>query len=223
MNMLYVDSVMKAFDTKQVLTDVFLTCKPGEILGLLGRNGSGKSTLLKIIFGSLKADQKYIKVDNTQVFKLNDSSKLITYLPHDNFLPGHVKIKTIISAYCNRENAGILNNFSQLQPFLNRKARHLSSGEKRFVEILLIIHSEAKYILIDEPFNGVAPIYIDHIKQLIREQAMNKGFIITDHDYRNILDVASKIILLHDGGTREIEDTEELTHWGYVPAVDGGK
>ena len=222
MNRLYVDSVMKAFDTKQVLTDVYLTCEPGEIVGLLGRNGSGKSTLLKIIFGSLKADQKYIKVDNTQIFRLYDSSKLITYLPQDNFLPGHVRIKTIISAYCNRENAVILKKLSQLKPLLNRKARNLSSGEKRFVEILLIIHSDAKYILIDEPFNGVAPLYIDYIKQLIGEQAVNKGFIITDHDYRNILDVASKIILLHDGGTREITDREELVQWGYVSGtVDG--
>jgi ABC-type multidrug transport system ATPase subunit len=56
-----VDSVMKAFGTKQVLTDVFLTCDQGEIIGLLGRNGSGKSTLLKIIFGSLAADQKFVK------------------------------------------------------------------------------------------------------------------------------------------------------------------
>lgn len=220
MSGLYVDSVMKAFGTKQVLTDVYLTCKPGEILGLLGRNGSGKSTLLKIIFGSLKADQKYVRVDGAQVFRLIDNRKLITYLPQENFLPGHIRVKTIISAYCNSENAIMLKSLQLLKPLLNQKAKNLSSGEQRFVEILLIIHSDAKYVLIDEPFNGVAPLYTEQIKEFIRAQSIYKGFIITDHDYRKILDVASKIILLEDGGTKEIKSHDELTRWGYIP--EGG-
>ena len=53
MNNLHVDSVIKSFGTRQVLTDIYVSCTKGEIIGLLGRNGSGKSTLLKIIFGSL--------------------------------------------------------------------------------------------------------------------------------------------------------------------------
>jgi energy-coupling factor transporter ATP-binding protein EcfA2 len=62
MSRLHVDSVIKSLNYKQVLTDVYLYCEKGEILGILGRNGSGKSTLLKIIFGSLYAERKFVKV-----------------------------------------------------------------------------------------------------------------------------------------------------------------
>ena len=100
MNGLHVDSVLKEFDSRQILTDIFISCKKGEIIGVLGRNGSGKSTLLKIIFGSLQADRKFVKVDNKLVATLYDNRKLINYLPQDNFLPNHSRIRNIISLFC---------------------------------------------------------------------------------------------------------------------------
>jgi len=216
MDELHVDSVIKAFGTKQVLTDVYLSCKTGEIIGLLGRNGSGKSTLLKIIFGSLKADTKFVKVNRKVINSLSDRKKLINYLPQDSFLPGHIKISTIISLFCDSENTALIKNKVFIKPLLNRKSKTLSSGEKRLVEILVIIFSDAKFVLIDEPFNGIAPIYKQEIKQMMREQSKFKGFIITDHDYRNILDIATKTILMHDGGTREIKSQHELISLGYT-------
>ena len=55
-NLLEIDSVVKSYDTRIVLTDIYLKCKTGDIIGMLGRNGTGKSTLLKILFGILQAD-----------------------------------------------------------------------------------------------------------------------------------------------------------------------
>jgi len=100
---------------------------------------------------------------------------------------------------------------------LCKKSDQLSGGEKRLLEILLITYSNAKYILIDEPFNGIAPIYKEEIKMRIKEQSINKGFIITDHDYWNILDLSTRIILMHDGGTKEIKNKKDLEYWGYIP------
>jgi len=85
------------------------------------------------------------------------------------------------------------------------------------LEILLIIYSDSTYSLIDEPFNGVAPLYKEEIKELIKGQSADKGFIITDHDYRNILDIATRIIIIHDGGTKELKSKKELIDWGYIP------
>lgn len=220
MSNLHVDSIIKEFDTRQILTDIFISCNTGEIIGLLGRNGSGKSTLLKIIFGLLKAERKFVKVDDKIIYNLYDNRKLINYLPQDNFLPNHVKIKTIISLFCNKVNAEILLNHELIVPLLNRKSKNLSGGEKRLVEIFLIIYSDAKFTLIDEPFNGVAPVYRDEIKKLIRQQSTNKGFIISDHDYLNILDIATRTLLLFDGGIKEIKHRDELTYWKYLPDLD---
>jgi ABC-type multidrug transport system ATPase subunit len=217
MSKLYVDSVIKSFGTKQILTDVFISCNKGEIIGLLGRNGTGKSTLLKIIFGSLIADRKFVKIGNKLINSLFDNRNLIKYLPQDSFLPDHIKINTIIKLFCNKHNRSIISENPLIKPLLNKKSKQLSGGERRVLEIFLIIFSKAKYILIDEPFNGVAPIYKEHIKDLIIEQSKSKGFIITDHDYRNILDIASKIVIIHDGGTKEVRNKDDLKYWGYIP------
>jgi len=217
MGNMQVDSVIKSFGTKLVLTDVFLSCSQGEILGLLGRNGTGKSTLLKIIFGSLSADQKFVKIGDKIINGILDSRNLVKYLPQNHFLPNHIRVTTIISMFCDRGNASLIKANDLIKPMLGKKSKQLSGGEKRLLEIVLIIHSNAKYILIDEPFNGIAPIYKEEIKNLIKEQSKNKGFIITDHDYRNILDIATRIILMHDGGTKEIKNQSELKYWGYIP------
>ena len=85
------------------------------------------------------------------------------------------------------------------------------------LEVLLLIYSNSEYNLLDEPFNGIAPVYKYEIKSLLKKQSREKGFIITDHDYRNILDVATRIILIHDGATKHIKNKDELIRWGYFP------
>ena len=216
MNNLHVDSVIKSFGTRQVLTDIYLSCTKGEIIGLLGRNGSGKSTLLKIIFGSLTADAKFIRIDDKLINGLYDNRKLVNYLPQHSCMPNHLKVSTIISLFCDKQNAGLIMANEHIKQFLNKRSRQLSGGEKRLVEIFMLIHSDAKYILIDEPFNGIDPLLKEEIKSLIRTHSATKGFIVTDHDYRNILDIATRILLLHDGGTKAIAKKEDLHYWGYV-------
>ena len=216
MNNLHVDSVIKSFGTRQVLTDIYLSCTKGEIIGLLGRNGSGKSTLLKIIFGSLSADAKFIRIDNQLINGLYDNRKLVNYLPQHSCMPNHLKVGTIISLFCDKRNAALVIANEHIKPFLNKRSKQLSGGEKRLVEIFMLIHSDAKYILIDEPFNGIDPLLKEEIKSLIRTHSATKGFIVTDHDYRNILDIATRIILMHDGSTKPISKKEDLYNWGYV-------
>jgi ABC-type multidrug transport system ATPase subunit len=217
MNYLYVDSVTKSFGLKQVLTDIFISCKKGEIIGLLGRNGAGKSTLLKIIFGSISADSKFIRIGNKMIDGLYDNRNLINYLPQHSFLPNHLKVSQLISLFCNKSNADIINANAHIHPLVNKLTNQLSGGERRLVEIFLIVHSNADYILIDEPFNGIAPIFKEEIKCLIKEYSGSKGFIITDHDYRNIIDIATRTILMHDGGLEEIKQKDDLIFWNYIP------
>lgn len=218
MSGLHVDSVTKDFGFDPVLSDIFLSCKQGEIIGLLGRNGSGKSTLLKIIFGTLPANHKFVRVDDKQIKSLNDCRNLIQYLPQNTFLPTHVSIKKVISIFCEQEQAALLYEMEQIKPFLHQKSNELSGGECRLIELFIILYGKAKYVLLDEPFNGLAPLHIEIIKSQIKEQAKEKGFIITDHDYFNVLDISTAIILLKDGETKTIENRQELIDFGYLPA-----
>ncbi len=216
MSILHVDSVFKSYKENRILTDIFVSCKKGEIIGLVGRNGSGKSTLMQIIFGSLNAENKFIKIDNKKVENLFLSSRKIKYLPQNSFLPNHIKTEKIIDLFCNKKSADLIKNHKFFRHLLKRKSKELSGGEKRLLEIYLIVYSDAEFVLIDEPFNGIAPIYKDEIKKIIKEQADKKGFIITDHDYYNILDLSSRVILLHDGGTKIVKSSNDLKKYGYL-------
>ena len=51
----------------------------------------------------------------------------------------------------------------------------------------------------------------------MKSQTATKGFIITDHSYRNILDIADRIVLIHDQVLRQVKEENELTYWGYTP------
>ena len=214
---LHIDSVNKSYRGQLVLSDIYLSCKPGEIVGLLGRNGSGKSTLLKIIFGSVIAENSYIKIDSKRVTKPFENFNKVRYLPQDSYLPKDVSIYRIIRLFGKNLDEKKMRNDPLISGFLQKTIRQLSGGEKRIVEILLMIYSKSPYILLDEPFNGVAPKNIEVIKSRIREQSKTKGIILTDHDYRNIVDVSTRILLLFDGGIKEMSNIDELKHWGYVP------
>lgn len=217
MSGLHADSIRKQYGDRQVLNDIFLSCKTGEIVGLLGRNGSGKSSLLKIIFGTLAADNKFVTVDQRLMRSLFSGRDLIKYLPQDSFLPARIKIKYLISCFCSKASKGLVMADPLIQPHLEKRPSQLSGGEKRLIEILLLVHSEAKYLLLDEPFNGLSPLQITAVKSIIQRHAAVKGFVITDHDYRNVLDIASKIVLMDQGNTRVIRDPRELIQFGYLP------
>jgi len=219
MSGLYIDSIVKNFGLHRVLSDVFITCKQGEIIGLLGRNGSGKSTLLKIVFGALKADHKFVTAGEKPIKNLYDCRNLIQYLPQDSFLPTHISIKKIITVFCEQKEAALLFEMELVKPFLYHKSNDLSGGERRLIEIFIILYSKAKYVLFDEPFNGLAPLHIEIIKEKIIERSLEKGFIITDHDYTHVLDLSTSIILLCEGGTKKIKNQQELIDFGYLPLI----
>ena len=216
-NLLEVDSIRKSFGDNQVLTDVALACKPGDIIGLLGRNGSGKSTLLKIIFGTLFTNYKFIKINNEildQPFKSDDK---IAYLPQDNFLPKNITVRKAIDIYSDKFNPKLFFEDEVLSKVTGTKIGNLSGGESRYLEVKLLLNLDSMFILLDEPFNGISPIHIELVKNMIREKSVKKGIVLTDHDYRNVLDIANKYYLLFDGGLKSIKAKQDLVDWGYVP------
>tara|TARA_R110002072_G_scaffold117281_7_gene248232 strand:- start:29056 stop:29736 length:681 start_codon:yes stop_codon:yes gene_type:complete len=216
MNKLHIDSITKSYNNNVILSDVFISCKKGEIKGLIGRNGSGKTTLLKIVFGTEKADTKFIKIGNKIIRNISDGRNLINYLPQDNFLPNNISIKSIIHLFLQKENRKIVLENEYVKPLLNKKNQDLSTGEKRIIEILLVIHSRAEFILLDEPFNGISPIMRAYIIKYIRKLKSSKGYIITDHDYENVINLADSIVYLQDGFLKEIKDENELIDLGYL-------
>ena len=71
-------------------------------------------------------------------------------------------------------------------------------------------------MLLDEPYNGVSPIMIDSINELILESSKNKGIILTDHNYENVLKVANQLYLIKDCSTKKLKNKQELIQLGYL-------
>ena len=216
MSKLHIDSVTKSYDNKVILSDIFISCEKGEIKGLIGRNGSGKSTLLKIIFGTEKPDSKFIRIGNKVIRNISDGRNLISYLPQKNFLPNNISIKSLINLFLQKEYRKIVLENKYVKPLLYKKNQNLSGGQKRIIEILLIIHSNAEFILLDEPFNGLSPIVRDYTIEYIIKMKSSKGYIITDHNYENVINLADSIIYLQNGFLKEVNNKSELIELGYI-------
>ena len=214
---LEIDSVNKSFGHYRVLTDIYLKCETGDIVGLLGSNGSGKSTLLKILFGVEDAEQKFICIDGKIFDRPYMTLGEIAYLPQDSFIPGNMSLVSAAKLYLRTdENINLFFDDPALYLLQNRIASQLSGGELRYAEIKLILSIDVKFVLLDEPFNGISPINIESVKEMIRKSSQHRGIILTDHDYRNVLDVANCHYILSDGGLRSVRDKDDLMLRGYM-------
>lgn len=211
-----VDSVQKQYDGKIVLSDVYLKCETNDIIGVLGRNGSGKSTLLKIIFGIVIADFKFVRINGEVKSKTNELLHQISYLPQENFIPNLFSVKKAIVLSIPKSNLKEFYDDEMIQSILNKKIKHLSGGELRYLEIKLILNNPSKFILLDEPYNGLSPIIIEKINGLITSMSNIKGIIITDHNYENVIKVSTKLVLMKEGKLHHLNDKNELVEKGYL-------
>jgi ABC-type lipopolysaccharide export system ATPase subunit len=111
----------------------------------------------------------------------------------------------------------IIKEDERIKLHLRKLTHELSGGELRYFELLLLLHLDTPFLLLDEPFSGVEPIFKEHIKALLRDYRKEKGFIITDHDYRHIIEVSDRIILLTNGACKQIKNLRQLEDLNYVP------
>ncbi|OAZ03679.1 ATP-binding cassette domain-containing protein [Flavobacterium succinicans] len=215
-HVLEIDSIQKKFDLKPILSDVYLKCETGDIIGLLGRNGSGKSTLLQIIFGVLKADFKFIRVDGVVKSKTSELFNEICYLSQDNFLPKNFTVAQVIALSIKKNEISAFYNDEMITTLQNKNIGDLSSGELRYLEIKLVLNNSSKFVLLDEPYNGLSPLLIEKINDLILKSAVQKGIIITDHNYESIIGISTRLTLLKESKLHHIKNKEELVEKGYL-------
>lgn len=217
MSTLHIDSITKLFGEKKVLHDIYLNCETGNVLGILGRNGCGKSILFQIVFGMLKGNTQYIKLNDTILRNQFDRKDRIAYLPQYSFLPKNVKVENLIKLFCTKEDYRKLKDLNIIKPLIHTTPNKLSGGEVRLLETLLIIYSPAEFVLLDEPFHSLSPKMVSALKDIIKERSQVKGFIISDHLYQDVLEVSDEIYLLSDTYLKRVKDLTELQRFNYLP------
>ncbi|MCI9844281.1 ATP-binding cassette domain-containing protein [Flavobacterium pectinovorum] len=218
-HILEVDGIQKKFDERVILFDIYMKCETSEIVGLLGRNGSGKSTLLKIMVGLVTAPNKCIRINEISKNKATDLFDEISYLHQDQFIPNYLSVKKAISLSIDANEIKIFCEDEFIKSILNKKINQLSSGELRYLEIKIVLYNSSKFVLLDEPYNGLPPIMIDVVNELIKVNAKRKGIIITDHNYQNVIKISTRLVLIKDGKVHNINKKEELVEKGYLSAT----
>ncbi|SNZ01223.1 ATP-binding cassette domain-containing protein [Flagellimonas pacifica] len=215
---LKVENLSKSFGDNQVLDDIGIGCRTNEIVGVFGRNGTGKSTMLKCIYGTLKADSINLEIDG---IKTNPAEVIpscrIGYLPQESFLPKNIKVNKVIPMFF--PDSGCQDNVFYapgIHGIQNKSIKDLSLGELRYFELVLVSFLDHDFLFLDEPFSMIDPLYKDLIRDFLIDLKKEKGIILTDHYYRDVLAVADKKILIKDSKTFDIKNEDDLVSQGYL-------
>ena len=214
MHKLEADSIQLEFDRRRILSDIYLKCETGKITGLLGRNGQGKSCLMKIIYGSL-ACEKSVRFDNLPQFEAYKRPDLLLYLPQFNFIPPSLAIKRIFQDF-ELDYSPFQQKFPEFATRYRSSLSSLSGGGRRLVELYVIVKAKSLFAMLDEPFTHLNPVQVEKVKELLAEEAPNKGLLITDHMYRHIIAVCDNLYVLADGKTHLTKSLEDIETLGYA-------
>lgn len=214
-NILEIDSVIVNFEDKRVLSDVYLHCNSGEIVGLLGRNGSGKTTLLRVIFGELMTTNKSIRINGQVIHEPYKNVGLIKYLPQFNFVLQSISVKQLFKQFKIDYN-DFIQIFPEFEKYYKIRLTELSGGERRIVEIYTILASNSLFCLLDEPFTHIMPVHIDSVKNLIEREKEKKGIILIDHQYQNVIETCDRIYIIENGKTNKVLNDKDFQRFGYL-------
>jgi ABC-type multidrug transport system ATPase subunit len=218
MNRLEVMELNKAFGERQILNRISFSCRTGEIIGLFGRNGSGKSTLLKGIMGTLSMDSItiYINGENIQPAEIFPK-KLIGFLPQESFLPKEMKVRDVIPLmFPKGEEQDKIFHSAGVAAFDSKRVGKLSLGQLKYLELLLLAQLPQPFLLLDEPLSMLEPMYIEKVKELLLSLKATKGLVITDHYYKDVLDLADRNLVLKAGSAYGVENEQDLRSHEYL-------
>jgi len=223
-NILTVQNIHKKYAKREVVSNVSFEVKAGEIVGLLGPNGAGKTTCFYIACGLVRADKGKVFIDDVQVSKLpmHKRAKLgLGYLPQEPSIFRKLSVENNIMAVLElnpelkkkqrkHRLEELLNEFN-IEHIRHIDGLSLSGGERRRVEIARALAMNPKFVLLDEPFAGVDPISVGDIQKIIYQlRDKNIGVLITDHNYREMLDTCDHSYVLHDGAIIAKGDKAEI-------------
>lgn len=220
-NIIETKNLTKKFKNTYAIKNITMQVEKGSVYGLLGPNGAGKSTLLKIIAGALKPTSGEILFDGKNMQR-NNFKSIGSIIEYPAIYPN-------LTAYENLNVVATLLNIDKdkithclkLVNLLNtgdKIAKNFSMGMKQRLGIAIALMNEPQLLILDEPTNGLDPLGIQEIRQLIKDLSSNGiTIIISSHILSEIQQVADTIGIIYDGhlsyqepNNKDSKDLEEL-------------
>jgi gliding motility-associated transport system ATP-binding protein len=207
--MLVVSKLVRNYGNFVAVDDVSFSTGRGEIVGLLGHNGAGKTTMMKMLSGYLEPNQGHITIDGIDMsldsktiqqglgylpesLPVYQEMTVADYLDYAGDLKGlkgankHSEIKRVIEA-------------TEIRSKLLDPIATLSRGFKQRVGVAQAILGRPKILILDEPTNGLDPTQTEHMRELIREIAVDATVILSTHIMQEVEALCSRVLILNRG------------------------
>ncbi len=217
------------YDRSHVLWDVSLEVKEGEIATVIGRNGAGKSTTVHSIMGLIRPRSGkvfYQDRDITSLPSFKISRLGIGFVPEDRRLFPNLTLEEnlilptipLSSKMPPKEQIEpSLDLFPTLRGGLHRTADTFSGGEQQMIAIARALIGDPKLILLDEPFEGLAPLLVKELMEVIREiQASGTSMLLVGQNFQASLDLGERHYIMdsgricYEGNTEDLETNKEV-------------
>lgn len=204
MSLIEIEGLSKSFDKKPVLQSVSLNLENSGIFTILGPNASGKTTLIKSILGMVFPDSGEVRIKGRSVKNQFEYKRQINYLPQIARFPENLRVKELLSFISDLRGESdrkdeLIELFS-LKTYLNERINILSGGTKQKVNVVLAFMYDNPILILDEPTNGLDPIALVRLKELIKkEREAGKCILITTHIMQLVEDLSNRIIYMLEG------------------------
>ena len=224
MTRLAAEHLTKSYRSRQVVRDLSLEIRTGEVVGLLGPNGAGKTTAFYMIVGLVACDAGRIHVGESDLtfLPMHRRAQLgIGYLPQEASVFRRLSVEdNVLAILETREDLDRAARERRLEELLEElRIGHvrrtlglsLSGGERRRVEIARALAADPRFMLLDEPFAGVDPLSVLDIQRIVRElTGRGIGVLITDHNVRETLGVCDRAYIVSQGTVIAAGSAEEI-------------
>jgi lipopolysaccharide export system ATP-binding protein len=230
------EKLNKYYGSRQVVKNVTLDVKQGEIVGLLGPNGAGKTTTFYMVVGFIKPTEGKVYLEDEELTSLpmyKRAQRGIGYLPQEPSVFRKLSVEDNIRAVLEMTKLTKAEQKDKLESLIDEFNLHkvrkssgdtLSGGERRRTEIARSLATDPKFILLDEPFAGIDPIAVEDIQYIVaRLKNKNIGILITDHNVQETLSITDRAYLMFEGGILKSGTSEDLAEDPIVRKVYLGK
>ena len=218
---LAVSGLRKRFGRKVAVDGISFRMAVSEVVGLLGPNGAGKTTAFFMIAGFIEPSEGSVLLGDRDITRLPMYRRArlgIAYLPQEPSVFRRLTVRQNVLAVLEtrRLPRGRRHDLCDellaelgIEEVADQKAHTLSGGERRRTEIARSLASDPRFLLLDEPFAGIDPIAVHHLKEVVRSLAgKGIGILLTDHNVRDALEITDRSYII-DGGHVIAEGSRE--------------